>query len=150
MACSPMWPFGRSVHVTNDFQCEWARCQLWREQTQALCHSSPTPNVHPGLSPTFPSTAPAMAINGVNPSSRRVSLQSRTKPMTKPAMKVVIHWMKMANLSPIPAWILLMSLWRLREQDKRRQMTIWKYCICSRISKMQHHNRLFLTRTICC
>jgi len=24
MACSSMWPFARSVHVTSDFHCEWA------------------------------------------------------------------------------------------------------------------------------
>lgn len=47
--------------------------------------------------------APLTARKGVKASKRRVSLHSWEKATAKPAKKVVIHWMKMANLSPIPA-----------------------------------------------
>lgn len=47
--------------------------------------------------------APLTTMSGVKATRRRVSLQSREKATAKPAKKVVIHWMKMANLSPIPA-----------------------------------------------
>lgn len=47
--------------------------------------------------------APLIARKGVKAIKRRVSLHSWEKAIAKPAKKVVIHWMKMANLSPIPA-----------------------------------------------
>ena len=37
--------------------------------------------------------------------------------MTKPAMKVERNWMRMANLSPIPAAILLISLHSVKKNN---------------------------------
>ena len=52
----------------------------------------------------------AIATNGVIPSSSKASRHSLMKPMMKPARNVVSHWMEMDNWSPMPSWILAMSL----------------------------------------
>lgn len=63
--------------------------------------------------PTLEKMAPATARKGVTPRRTRASLQSRMKPIANAAKKVVTHWIKMAKLSPIPAWIWSKSLeWR--------------------------------------
>ena len=61
--------------------------------------------------------AAAMPSKGVSPSSTRASRHSRMKPTTKAAKKVVTHWIKMAALSPMPAYILPVSLKRERERE---------------------------------
>ena len=65
---------------------------------------------HEYAEPTLAKTAPEMAKKGVNPTRSRVSLHSLTNPKMNPPIKIVIHWIKWASLSPMPLRIFSMSL----------------------------------------
>ena len=60
--------------------------------------------------PTRATQAPMATPRGVTSNMARVSFHPRIKHKVVPATKVEVHWTKVATLSPIPPWILLISL----------------------------------------
>ena len=84
-----------------------------------------------------------MTRKGTKASSRRVNLQSRTKAITKPATKVVIHWMKMESLSPIPARIFSTSLQRKKETADQSKQSFWSYKSAKKNIKKSHGSQAF-------